>query len=64
MDDVNSFLTDFAKAWKSSQVSRILCYAFVAALIIAMLSSAFADVTRPRVYVVTPGSEKEVSNNA
>jgi len=52
MDDASRFLDQFAIAWRDERFTRLMCYAFVAALIVWLLASSFADLTRPRVYIV------------
>ncbi len=52
MDDVHRFIADFAAAWRDERFTRLMCYAFVASLIVWLLADAVSDMTRPRVYVV------------
>jgi hypothetical protein len=53
VDDVHGFLGEFAQSWRDSRLTRLMCYALVGALIITLLAGALAEISRPRIYVVT-----------
>ena len=58
-EELERFLTDFSAQWRGSNATRLLCYVLVGSVAIALLAASFADVTRPRIYIVREGEVVE-----